>query len=191
MLNTLIELLDSHNHSAGSGTKIGPSGILIDGTLNMVNQILANALMVGLTSHSGSPVAGNNGSIFRQAGNLYFRNSAGVDVQLTSGNSINTSGSGELVASTPGAYPYDVVVGDAQRVLLVDTSSATTLNLPAASNAMFFMIKDISGLSRTNNISVVPDGSDTIESAAATFTLSDNFGSWGFISDGSSAWYVV
>jgi hypothetical protein len=56
---------------------------------------------------------------------------------------------------------------------------------------MFFMVKDRVGSAATNNITVTPDGTDTIDDDNADYLLDTGFGSWGFISDGVSAWYVV
>ncbi len=84
------------------------------------------------------------------------------------------------------------IADDAKLILLVDTSAARTINLPAASAARRVVkIKDKTGSASTNNISVVPAGADTIEGLAATKLLQTNWGSWELVSDGTSAWYLL
>jgi hypothetical protein len=110
---------------------------------------------------------------------------------LTNGGSINAAGSGLLSYSLIGAYPYSVTTGDAQKVLGVTTSSARTLNLPAATNAMAFWVKDATGSASSNAISIVPAGADTIDGVAATWTITEAYGARMFISDGTSGWIVL
>ena len=43
MLNTLLELVDEHDHSTDKGSNVTPAGILINATLSFVNQMLTNA----------------------------------------------------------------------------------------------------------------------------------------------------
>lgn len=181
--------IDEHDHSDGKGAKITQSGINITADLEFNNfnaTELAGAVLASQAATSATP-----GKLHRVGNNLYYTNAAGVAIQLTTGSSVNAPGSGEISADTPASYPYTVVTGDAQKVLLIDTSAARTINLPAATNAMFFMIKDKAGTAQTNNITVTPDGTDTIDGANSNFTLNSNYGSWGFVSDGVSAWYVV
>lgn len=187
-LNTALTAVDSHDHSDNNGTKVTQAGIEFTDTVDVNQQALDNVKQVNLSAQAS--VVGT-GILYRVGSNLWFNNGAGVAIQLTSGSSVNASGTGTISLDTPGAYPYDVDSGDAQKVLGVDTSSAKTVNLPAATTSMFFMIKDITGSAQSNNISVVPDGTDTIDGSNTTMALGTNYGSWGFVSDGVSAWYVV
>lgn len=190
-INEALTLVDSHDHSAGKGTQITPAGFVIDDDLDF-NTSYAATNMYGayLASHAASLGATKQGLIYRVGTNLWYNNGSGTAVQITSGSSVNASGTGTVTASTPSAYPYTVVTGDAQKVLLVSTGSARTLTLPSASNPMFFMIKDVSGSAQTNNITVNPDGADTIE-GAASWTIRENYNCTGLVSDGVSQWFVV
>jgi hypothetical protein len=188
-LNAALDLVDSHDHSSGKGVKVTPAGLDINASVNFQGNTLTQVLAI-LMQAADAAATSNTGSIQRVGSDLYWVNGAGNAVQITSGNSIVSTGSGTLVASTPGAYPYTISIADAQRVLLVNTSSARTINLPAATVQLAVCIKDISGLAQTNNISIVPDGTDVIDGVNATFPLRDNYGAIFLISDGSAAWHI-
>lgn len=188
LLNALILLIDAHDHSTGKGTKVTQSGLTFTDALDMVQQAISNVKQVTLYSQASIATAG---AIYRVGNNLWYNNSAGVAIQLTSGSSVNASGTGDISLDTIASYPYLVVAGDAQKVKAIDTSAARTINLPAATTAMFFIAKDVTGSAQTNNISFVPDGSDTIDGDNSTFLGNINYGSWSFVSDGVSAWYLV
>lgn len=188
LLNALILLIDAHDHSTGKGTKVTQSGLTFTDALDMVSKAITNAVYLHLDAAGTNAVPG---TVYRIGNNLWYNNSAGIAIQLTSGSSVNASGTGDISLDTIASYPYSVVAGDAQKVKAVDTSAARTINLPAATTAMFFIAKDVTGSAQTNNISFVPDGSDTIDGSNSTFAGNINYGSWSFVSDGVSAWYLV
>lgn len=189
IINAALRILDLHDHSEGDA-KITPAGMSINDDLSFEGNAVQNAKHVGLTEQADGNSA-DNGAVVRIGTNLWWKNSAGALVQLTSGTSLATPGTGAISASAPGAYPYTVVTGDAQKVLVIDSSAARTLNLPAATNAMFFMVKDGGGAAQTNNISIVPDGTDTIDGSNSTYLVDANYASVGLVSDGVSKWFVV
>jgi hypothetical protein len=82
--------------------------------------------------------------------------------------------------------------GLATLVVYVDTTAARSITLPnPANNAnRRIIIKDISGLCETNNITMVRFGSEQIEGLAASRVLSANYGSWSFISNGTNWWII-
>lgn len=185
--NTAFTTIDTHDHTTGKGVKVPSSGLNINAALSF-NSYGATALAFVAFTASSAPATTK--SIYVNSSNdLYYYNASGASVQLTSGSSIAAVGSGVITAVTPGAYPYSVTSGNAQQVVLVDTTSAHTLNLPPATNAMAFWIKDLTGTAATYNITVTPDGSDTID-GAATLVLDENNSSRGLISDGTSKWYI-
>lgn len=191
-LNAALTAIDLHDHSEGKGTRITSAGININDDLDFADFYLTSVGSLRMTSLGAALASSEDINCFYVVnGNLYFNNNAGVGVQVTSGSSVNAPGSGEWDTTTPGAYPYTVVTGDAQRVILVDTGSARTINLPAATTVMFCIIKDKTGTCQTNNITVTPDGTDSIDGATGNLLIRSNFASVGFISDGVSAWYQV
>ena len=187
--NQAFEVLDLHDHTSGKGVQVPAAGININADLSY-NSNAATSLTFAAFVSTTSP--GTNRSIYTDGtGDLYYKNSAGSDVQITSGNVIAAVGSGVWTYAEPAVFPYAVVPGDAQKVLGITTTVGRTINLPPATNVIFFTIKDISGQAATNNITITPAGVDTIEGVAASFTLNENYASRMLMSDGVSAWYIV
>lgn len=81
----------------------------------------------------------------------------------TSGGSSNTLWTREVTAA--GAITVSL---STDYVILVNKTigAATTVNLPAGQNGLTFLIKDKKGDANTNNITIVPAGSDTIQGSA-------------------------
>lgn len=188
MLNAAFDKIDMHDHSTGSGKKVTQSGINITDDFELNSNSIKEVKSVDLESQGGA-LAGSN-RVYAQSGDLYYKDGSGAAVQITSGGAVASSISGAFASKTPGAYPYTIVSGDAQRVLLVDTTAARTINLPAATTAILVMVKDISGSALTNNISLVPNGLDQIDGVNATRRLAENYGWWTLISDGVSKWSI-
>jgi len=190
-LNSVIETIDAHDHSSGKGARITPAGMNITADLEFNNNN-ATELYSSRYNQLAATLSGSVlNSIYSVGGNLYWNNGSGVAVQVTSGTAVNNSVSGAFASSTPALFPYSIVSGDAQKVLLVDTTLARTMNLPAATTAIFFAIKDASGLSGTNPITVVRSGSDTIDGVSGNRTLKSNYGWWFFISNGVNGWNIA
>lgn len=92
---------------------------------------------------------------------------------------------GQRVAvTTPGAYPYTTLVTD--YVILVDTSSARTINLLASpETGRTYRIKDNVGLAATNNITITGN----IDGAASA-TIKLNYGSMDVVYNGTE-WSIL
>ena len=111
--------------------------------------------------------------------------------EVTADGRFKTTQGRQLAVTTPGAYPYTVLITD--HMVLVNTSSARTINLPAAATAKAgaeVIIKDATGSAAANNITVDASGTETID-GALTKTISTNYDSLRLVCDGSSKWLVV
>lgn len=189
LLNQAFTDIDSHDHTSGKGVQIPTAGINMNATFDMNSNPIEELTYLGLEAQGSAPTL--NRTVYVDGSNdLYYKNNAGTSVQITSGGSIAAVGSGVVTYSEITTTPYSVVTGDAQKVLGVDTSVARTLNLPAATNVMWFMVKDIDGTAATNNITVSPNGSDTID-GGASLTINENYAGRSLMSDGVSKWFVV
>ncbi len=190
ILNTALGVIDLHDHSQGNGVQITPAGILINDTLEMNSNYLAAAIALGLSNQAEVDTA-KAGSIQRFGTDLYWVNGAGAAVQITSGSSVVSTGSGVLSPAVPGAYPFAITTANAQQVLIVDSSVARTLTLPPATDSMTVFVKDGVGSANLNPITVTPDGTDTIDTVNASVLVDFSFGCIGFISNGVSGWYAI
>jgi hypothetical protein len=188
-INDAFDTVDAHDHTSGKGVQVPTAGLNINADLAYGDNAATGVKFVALNSQGSNP--GTNKSVFVDASNdLYYLNNSGTAVQITSGSSIAAVGSGVITYNEPSSFPYSVVTGDAQKVLGIETTTANTLNLPAATNVMAFWIKDITGTAAANNITVSPNGADTID-GAASLTLNENSSARMLMSDGVSKWYVL
>ncbi len=94
------------------------------------------------------------------------------------------------------ATPYQI--GDQGTIYSVNVStSSKTLTLPKITNipGQFVIIKDEQGFSGSQNgctINVDTSGSDRFEySNVSSFSLSYPYGSWTFLNDGVSMWFLT
>jgi hypothetical protein len=106
---------------------------------------------------------------------------------------IRSGGSGG--GGTPGtSFSSQAVSGNitlsSDKVFLVDTTAARSLTLPAAAEASHFYLKDASGFSSSNVITIVRAGSEQIEGVAANKTLRTDFGCWEFWCNGTN-WFII
>lgn len=75
-------------------------------------------------------------------------------------------------------------------IVLVDSTAAPrTITLPVPTNGRVLFIKDLNGTSATNNITINPHASETID-GASSYTLAANYGSIELTSDGTN-WSVI
>lgn len=90
-INATIDKLDVHDHAAGSGVKIPISGLNINADLPMAGFAITG--LKALTFSGIASGAGYNGGLFRRSSDneLCWRTTGGVDVQITSGNSLNAA----------------------------------------------------------------------------------------------------
>jgi len=190
LINQAFQAVDLHDHSTGKGVKVTPSGLNINSELDFKDNKASNLKATGLKAQASVDLT-NTGSLQRVGANLYYVTGAGSSVQITSGSSLNSPGTGELTVDAPAAYPYTVTSGDSEVVLIIDTSSARTINLPAATTAMTVVIKDGAQSAQDNNITVAPNGSDTIDGANSNYVINTNNAALWFISDGVSSWYII
>ena len=73
----------------------------------------------------------------------------------------------------------------------VDTSGgAINVTLPAAVAGGIFSFKDSTGSFEASNVTIVRDGSESIEGLASDYVLEADFGTWKFISNGTN-WFIV
>lgn len=105
-INNSLTIIDSHNHSPGSGVQITPSGMNINSALTLNNNFLTNAAGLSLLANS---TPGTNGTAYRSGVDLYYVDGNGANIAITSSGSI-AGAPGNISGLTPPATAsYDSV----------------------------------------------------------------------------------
>ena len=88
-VNTCLSLVDLHDHSTGFGVQITPSGLNINSDLSFGSNNATTIRSVRLSSQSAAlALATDLNCVYVISGNLYYNNSSGTSVQITSGSSL-------------------------------------------------------------------------------------------------------
>jgi len=193
-VNTAFEVIDAHDHSSGKGTKVKPNGMDINDDLDIQENELLNVDAAQLVDQDATLTgATNTFKLFAYEGDLYYTNSAGVAVQITDAGTIASNpGSAQVFETVAVSSNLTIGPSDTYVYLIVDCSVARTITLPLASGVTagrIYIIKDSTGQCQTNNITVARQGSDTID-GSSSFTIDMTYGTFYFICDGSSKYYV-
>lgn len=194
-LNAALDLVDSHNHTSGQGVQIPTAGLNINAHLSF-DGYKATDLFSTQYELQSVPLTGasNANSVSVSSGNLYFTNGSGTSVQITSGGSVVSvpASTNSLEYSTANSDltidPTDTFV-----TIAVDTTSSRTITLPLASavaTGRFYVIKDATGDSETNPLSLEAAGSDVIDGEVAQ-ELRSSYGAIWAQSDGVSNWVII
>jgi hypothetical protein len=137
---------------------------------------------------------GSGQQVFKQKTgvNLEFRTLvAGTNITLTeNANDVTISasgGGGGSTVVTPGSYPHSAANNT---IILVDSSAARTINLPAPTANASITIKDVGGLAGTNNITIARNGSEQIEGLASNYLIQTDWSSLRLVSDGTN-WFII
>jgi hypothetical protein len=159
-----------------------------------------NAIDIRITDelHSKLAVRSIDGNYQSGPGDLTYTASSDEYTFTPDGGSSQLSGikTGRLKAgvSTPsgGSYPVTLSDTDAVTVLLVDTNTARTVNLPTVTNntGRILIIKDKTGSANSNNITVSRNGSPSTIDGSSTATISTNYGVLRLVCDGSN-WFTL
>lgn len=110
-LVTAFEVIDSHDHTDGNGVKITTAAINIDAALDLNSNYLKSANSVEL-DNLVSTISGalNARRLYVTGGELYYTDSGGTAVKLTSGGAVDITGTGgwtgDYVAVTDAEAKY-------------------------------------------------------------------------------------
>lgn len=106
-VNNSLTIIDSHNHSPGSGVQITPSGLNINSTLEMNINILNNIGSLGFAFVS-TPTA--NRSLYVASSDLYFVDGTGNNIRVTSGGAVNATSSGISSGTASASFSVGTLV---------------------------------------------------------------------------------
>jgi hypothetical protein len=193
-INAAFETIDAHDHSSGKGLQIPTAGININADLDFNEKAALNLKLVSMENRTSTPSGASFAtSLSTYAGNLFYTNASGVAIQLTAGGGIVPS-SGNAQVFEPQNVSSNITISpsDTFVYLITDTTSSRNITLPLANSVTagrVYIVKDASGLSNTNPISILAAGSDLVDSGASQ-TLNSDFSSWTIVTDGVSNWYI-
>lgn len=188
-------IIDGHDHSSGKGLPVHPAGLDINSDLTFQSNNATNLRSARLSNNSSTLNGiGDINCVYDVLGNLWFNNGSGTSIQLTNGASINISQT--TVYSTHNITNDYAIIGSDPFVLIGadPTSNTISMTLPLANSVAvgrLYIVKDTTGQSATNNISVFPAGSDTLDGSGTALIIADAFWSVGFVCDGASNWRVL
>lgn len=187
-------IIDTHDHSLGNGVQITPAGLNINSDLTIQNNNVTNqrsSRFIENPSTLGG--VGDTNCVYDVNGDLWFNNGVGTPIQITAGSVVDVSG--PVVYSTF-ATTGNVAIAPTDNYVMIacdPTSNPITITLPVIAGVptgRLYIVKDSTGKSQTNNITVNPAGSNTVD-GAASLLIDDNFWSVGFVSDGTSNWHML
>lgn len=193
-VNAAFEVIDAHDHSSGKGVRVPTAGLNINADLDFNENAASSLKLVNFEDQSSTP----SGSTFASSlstylGNLYYTNDSGVAVQLTDGGGIVAPPGNAQVFETQNVGADLTIAPSATFVyLIVNTTAPRAITLPEASAVTagrIFIVKDATGLANTNNITVNRTGSDLLDGETSQI-LNSNNGTWMFVTDGDSNWFL-
>ena len=91
-LNTSLDAIDAHDHTSNKGVRIVPSAININAAMEF-NSNNALELKQVQFDNQGSQPTDQSRALYAYGGELYYRDTSGNQVQLTSGGEVNAGGS--------------------------------------------------------------------------------------------------
>jgi hypothetical protein len=194
-LNTALNTVDEHDHSDGKGTRVKTAGLDINADLNF-NEFSAFGLKSVRLAEQVATLSGSSNalSLFSYAGDLYYTSGAGTPVQLTSGASIiPTPSAVSALTYTPITSSTVIAPTDTFVVMGVSTAAPRTITLPSAAlvaGGRIFWIKDETGGAESNPITILPDGSDSID-GALSLTINSAYGCAFLLTNGVDKWMLI
>ena len=210
-INTALTSIDGHDHDS-VGRQLGSAAIGIDADLSftVVTSTSTTAfaatnmkylgLSLNTSPSTALPAASFPNVAFAggTAGDLFFNDGSGNQIQLTSAGVLNASGVSAIsfsASSTNISTDTTISATDNLSYYPVDASGtgSITITLPSApTGGRFFIFKDISGNAATKNIiiratgtSQMVDGQKSTDTPAG-YVINSNFGSATVISRGNS-----
>src|SRR5271165_1148795 len=110
-IQACYNIIDGHNHSAGSGNQINPSGININADLPFGSNNATLLRSVRLIAQ-GSPLSGAQdlGCLYVAGVDLYYNDESGNQVQITSAGAVNATSSGIVSGSATASFSGGVLV---------------------------------------------------------------------------------
>lgn len=127
-LNSSLLTVDQHNHTSGSGVQIPTAGLNINSDLPLNSNNLTMIRSLRLAVQSAPLSSGSDLSCLYAsgaAGNLFFNDGAGNQIQITTGGTVNATSSGISSGTASASF--------VSSVLVVNAATNTPANIKGAS----------------------------------------------------------
>jgi hypothetical protein len=167
----------NNSHAAGFGTVAHADEQTAVGSFNVPVGTPGTSLSTDELFTVGNGVLGTPSTAFAVLRNGTIDAHAHAIVNVVAGvnptDAANVSQLSQRFTRIATATP-DTVSATTDYFVGVNVAAAAVVNLPAGVDGMEYIIKDVSGNALVNNITVVPNGADTIE-GAASYLMAANY----------------
>lgn len=102
-INNSLSLIDTHDHTSGKGVLLTPAALNINSDLTFANNSATNVKGVKLYTQTVSP---GNKSVWTKGSDLYFTDSTGADVRLTSSGAVAKPNLNYTISSSCGYFSF-------------------------------------------------------------------------------------
>jgi microcystin-dependent protein len=176
-INADLGILDQHNHSAGQGVQITPSGLNInsDLPLNGNNLTLVNTTRFNnlLTSLAGTTP--NLGVVYEAVNELYFNDGVGNVVQITKAGSVNATTSGISSGTATASFVGGTLVVDANVNTPANVQGASFLFGNNVSGSNYLTLEPPNAMASNYTVTLPPINT-TGNTVFLTYDTSNNIG---------------
>lgn len=189
-----LEIISNHTHTGSSnndGYQIPSAGLNINDDLSIQSNNLTSLRSVRFSNQSSVLAGiGDIGCAYEKSGDLWYNNSAGIPIQITSGGSILFN---NIINYSLLFINVNHTINSSDIVTVIEADSTPNpiiVTLPTISNVpagRFYIIKDFQGTSEINTITINPAGTNTIDQLT-TYLIEDNHAAIGVVSDGVNNW---
>lgn len=179
-LNSSLGSIDQHNHSAGQGVQITPTGININTDLSINANNLTMVKTVNFTAQLSSipGTSPNLGCVYVAGNELYYNDEAGNVVQITNTGSVN-AGAGSITGLPSGTASATYSSGS--KTFIWQSSTSTAANLDAGSVILREVVPSANGVTLSSPTSLAADYTliMPLVPAVTSFVTLDNSGNMG------------
>lgn len=142
-LNSSLTIIDSHNHSAGSGVQITPDGLNLNADVDFLGNNAIDLRSVRFNPQV-SPLAGvaDLGCLYEAGVDLYYNDANGVQIRITQGGGIAGTPGSIANLTPPASVSYDVGVpsfvfeSNVNVAASLDAASLIIRNFTVSSNSI-------------------------------------------------------
>jgi hypothetical protein len=186
-LNEAFELVDSHDHSTGKGTRISQNGINITGDLDINESNLLDVKSTRYDSQDTDLVGASDvNCVYVVDGELVYNDASGTAVQITEAGSINVSSLG-TIGGDYSTSDASVIYTDSSKIFLFKQDGTKTADMAFGSIFMYENIAAANYVKIKSAASLVANIEITLPAALPGSTLPVTLSATGVLATGQIA----